>query len=103
MSKLLLVAIGIAAVVGASGGFKKLFSPRNVQNAAKHLRETKEIFVNELSKKDVTTEPISNNSNVPKSNPNLDFTKQPPSTSDVNVNNQTPTNTQNTEQEKKQQ
>ncbi|KAG2385516.1 hypothetical protein C9374_003331 [Naegleria lovaniensis] len=48
MSKLLAVVIGTAVLVSAAGGWKKLFSSRNVQSAARHIRETKEVFMNEL-------------------------------------------------------
>ena len=48
MSKILAVVVGAALVISAAGGWKKLFSPRNVQSAARTIRETKDVFMTEL-------------------------------------------------------
>jgi len=77
MSKLIALVVGAAILVSATGGWKKLLSPRNVQSAAKTLRETKEIFVNEL--KGPTTQVGQHAEAAPKTS-TVEFTK--PTTSE---------------------
>ena len=96
MSKLLAVVVGAAIVVSAAGGWKKLLSARNVQNAAKHIRETKEVFVSELNKGQTTPNAEQPSSQLP---PNYQFTN-PSETQQQNVSPPT-TNTTNTTPEKK--